>query len=341
MTVVTPPNTVPSAEDDLFTVKQNSSDNVLNVLANDSDPDGDALTIAAVGLTDSGGTASTDGGLITYSPAVDFVGTETFTYTVSDGQGGTDIATVSVAVQRDCSGDALNSLLTSGSSEINLDGECRYLVTERYGRRALFDIFRRSNLTINGNGATIERSSNAPVYGLFYVQNVQNMTIRDVTIKGGRAEGSSYGLGGGMWVYGSSLTLSNVQFVGNSARNGGGGLNLYNRSSATLDEVQFVNNTAQSGNGGGLVVYGGSSATISNTRFISNSARYGGGVYLSSRSATIVNAVLADNVADDGAALWTAKGSDVTIENTTITDNLGNPKQAILAGGTADIKNSI
>jgi len=61
-----------------------------NVLANDSDPDGDALTI--VGWTDatfgSVGCGTTD---CTYTPTdLGFSGTDSFTYTISDGNGGTD-----------------------------------------------------------------------------------------------------------------------------------------------------------------------------------------------------------------------------------------------------------
>ena len=57
---------------------------VVNVLANDSDPDMDLLTITAVGAAQSGAVAIT-GSAITYTPAPGFVGTDVFTYTISDG----------------------------------------------------------------------------------------------------------------------------------------------------------------------------------------------------------------------------------------------------------------
>ena len=67
-----------------------------SLLANDSDPDGDPLTITAVALT-AGGTVSLAGGQITFDPAAGFYGTGGFTYTVSDGHGG--LATGDVVVQ--------------------------------------------------------------------------------------------------------------------------------------------------------------------------------------------------------------------------------------------------
>lgn len=102
VTVVSAP---PDARDDAFTVDQNSSGNVLDVLADngngpDSDPEGDPLTVVAVGQPNRGGTAipSADGQTIEYAPTTGFAGTETFSYTVSDGNGGEAAATVTVTV---------------------------------------------------------------------------------------------------------------------------------------------------------------------------------------------------------------------------------------------------
>jgi hypothetical protein len=90
-------NQPPVAQNDAFTVNQNSTANSLNVLANDSDPDGDALTISAVGAP-AHGTASINGNRVSYSPATGYVGSDSFTYTISDGKGGTATATVSITV---------------------------------------------------------------------------------------------------------------------------------------------------------------------------------------------------------------------------------------------------
>lgn len=66
------------------------------LLANDGDVDGDSLTIIAVGPAAHGST-SLVGGNIRYQPAVDYVGPDQFTYTVSDGTASAT-ATVHVSV---------------------------------------------------------------------------------------------------------------------------------------------------------------------------------------------------------------------------------------------------
>jgi hypothetical protein len=71
----------------------------VNVLANDSDADGDKLVV--VGLTNGAhGTTTLDPvtGNPMYIPATGWTGTDTFSYTVSDGHGGTATATVTVRV---------------------------------------------------------------------------------------------------------------------------------------------------------------------------------------------------------------------------------------------------
>lgn len=67
------------------------------VLANDSDPDGDALSITSV-TTPQNGSASISGSTITYIPNANFAGSDNFSYSISDGKGGTATATVTVTV---------------------------------------------------------------------------------------------------------------------------------------------------------------------------------------------------------------------------------------------------
>lgn len=96
-------NDNPTAVNDQLSVTENSSSNELNVLANDSfapDPD-ETLSILSVGATSAGGTAIRSGlnQSVLYTPPRDFVGTDQFTYTVTDGNGGTDTALVTVEVE--------------------------------------------------------------------------------------------------------------------------------------------------------------------------------------------------------------------------------------------------
>ncbi len=95
-------NDAPIARDDDLFVDEQSGDNVLDVLINDSDADaGDALTVISVGPTDQGGSANKalDGLSIIYTPDAGFIGTETFVYTIEDGAGATSTATVVIDVE--------------------------------------------------------------------------------------------------------------------------------------------------------------------------------------------------------------------------------------------------
>ena len=95
-------NDDPAGIDDSAMVWRNSTDNAIDVLANDQDDDGDALTIAGVEAGANGTpTVSADGLSILYAPNAGFYGGDNFTYTVADGNGGSATAQVSVTVQND------------------------------------------------------------------------------------------------------------------------------------------------------------------------------------------------------------------------------------------------
>jgi len=97
-------NDNPVAVNDVFdSIKSNQTDVFLNVLANDTlGPDSaETLVVTAVGTTSQGGTVkvATGGNGVLYTPKANFVGSETFTYTISDGKGGTATGNVTVSVQ--------------------------------------------------------------------------------------------------------------------------------------------------------------------------------------------------------------------------------------------------
>ncbi|MBZ8181756.1 beta strand repeat-containing protein [Oscillatoria salina] len=102
------PNQPPVAGDDTATTDLGIPVNI-NVLANDSDPDGDPLSLSIINAPDNGTATVNNNGtptdltddFITYTPTGDFVGEDTFVYQVDDGNGGTDTATVTVTVADD------------------------------------------------------------------------------------------------------------------------------------------------------------------------------------------------------------------------------------------------
>lgn len=91
----------PLARTDTLSILEDSGAAVLDVIANDSsEPDGfEELTVTAVGEASHGTTSLAGDGLsVSYTPAPDFNGTDSFTYTVTDEHGGTATGTVNVTV---------------------------------------------------------------------------------------------------------------------------------------------------------------------------------------------------------------------------------------------------
>jgi hypothetical protein len=96
VTAVVPENVAPVAVADTATVDEDASV-LIDVLANDSDADGDSLTIESA-TTPANGTVDITDSQVLYTPSADFAGTDSFTYTVADGNGGEATASVSVTV---------------------------------------------------------------------------------------------------------------------------------------------------------------------------------------------------------------------------------------------------
>lgn len=93
-------NDAPIAQADSYTI---AADETLAVaaaglLANDSDIDGDSLSVSTTPVQDVtyGSLTLNADGSFTYIPDADFIGEDSFTYELSDGQGGTDTATVTL-----------------------------------------------------------------------------------------------------------------------------------------------------------------------------------------------------------------------------------------------------
>ena len=70
----------------------------VNVSSNDSDPNGDTLTVTAFTQGAHGTVSCLPDGDCTYTPEANFTGPDSFTYTVSDGHGGQAIGTVNISV---------------------------------------------------------------------------------------------------------------------------------------------------------------------------------------------------------------------------------------------------
>ena len=76
-------NAPPNAHDDYVMMEKNTKQSI-NVLGNDSDPNGQTISLTEVG-TPQHGAVVIDGSALLYTPETDFTGRDEFTYTVSDG----------------------------------------------------------------------------------------------------------------------------------------------------------------------------------------------------------------------------------------------------------------
>ncbi len=94
---VLPVNDPPLAVDDAAETVEGTAV-FIDVLANDSDPNGDTLTVVEVSAPAHGTAVAAAAGTVEYTPEADFHGTDRFTYVVGDGSGLTARAAVEVTV---------------------------------------------------------------------------------------------------------------------------------------------------------------------------------------------------------------------------------------------------
>ncbi len=133
---VTPLNDPPDAVDDSIATPKDEMITI-NVLSNDTDPDGDLISIETVTAPLNGSTTLNPDGTICYTPASGYSGADFFHYTISDGNGGQDTAKVLVTVTNSAdisvtisnisndvmAGDSLNCLITiTNNGPLNATG---------------------------------------------------------------------------------------------------------------------------------------------------------------------------------------------------------------------------
>lgn len=111
-------NTAPTATNDLFTVNNDTplTLSMAALLLNDVDPDGDLLEVTGVGGATNGSvTLNAQTGTVTFTPTSGYAGPASFTYSISDGRGGTASATVNLTVTPPSAAQSLFSTADSPS----------------------------------------------------------------------------------------------------------------------------------------------------------------------------------------------------------------------------------
>jgi hypothetical protein len=169
-----------------------------------------------------------------------------------------------------------------------------------------------SALTINGNGATIERASGASAnFRLIKVASTADVTLDNLTI----TNGGGVIRGGGVYNDNGRLTVTGSTFANNSAVVGGGLAN-WDTGTLTVTDSIFIENSADQG--GGLVNDG--RLTLTGSTFSGNTAMYGGGMTNWDDIATIVDSTFSENAATSAGGGVDSLGT-LTISNSTIRGN--------------------
>jgi hypothetical protein len=202
------------------------------------------------------------------------------------------------------------------------------------GATGLPVIAANDTLTIVGNGDTIQRStaSGTPAFRLFDVASGGSLTLKNMTVQNGLAQGDASGAssaeGGAIYSQGS-LALDAVTVQQNTAQGGlegnaaGGG--IYSGGSLTLHSCTIQNNLAvgtarrtAAGTAAGGGIYSGGSLTLQRCTIQNNQAlggvglsgftrrggpggsAFGGGLYISAGTATVTNVTISANTARGG-----------------------------------------
>ncbi len=118
---VTPVNDAPVAANDIANVNEDGKV-LINVLANDSDVENDALTIDSFTNATNGTVTIDENNQFTYKPNPNFNGGDSFTYTTSDGNGGTSTATVNVTV------NSVNDAPVAANDTASVDEDSEVLI---------------------------------------------------------------------------------------------------------------------------------------------------------------------------------------------------------------------
>ncbi|MEG4279080.1 cadherin-like domain-containing protein [Microcoleus sp. MON1_C1] len=119
----TPTNQPPVANSDSATTAQNTAVTLeaSTLLANDTDANGDSLSLTGVSNAVNGSVTFSNSNVI-FTPSTNFTGNASFNYSISDGQGGTSSATVGVAVGGTQMGTSGNDTLTGNAGNDSLNG---------------------------------------------------------------------------------------------------------------------------------------------------------------------------------------------------------------------------
>jgi alpha-tubulin suppressor-like RCC1 family protein len=158
-------NIPPVASDDSMSTTEGQDINIA-VLDNDTDAEGDNLSVTDVSQGVNGSVAIEPDGLgVTYTPDAGFIGSDSFTYTISDGNGGTASATVTILVTSSTTELTVTDIQPPDSGTVALNQSFTFTFNEPIASSSCYssisledssNVSAAVNTTVNGNILTVE-----------------------------------------------------------------------------------------------------------------------------------------------------------------------------------------
>jgi len=177
-----------------------------------------------------------------------------------------------------------------------------------------------SEITLNGNGATIERSAAEDMsdFRILHVSEEGELTLDSITVSNGSVASDSGGIfnarSGGIFNAGAMM-ISNSSITGNTAEDIGG---IGNIGAMTISNSSITGNTAEGAGGIGNI----GAMTISNSSITGNIAEDIGGIF-NDGAMTISDSTLSGNASrfGSGGGIWNGDIGEMTISDSTVSGN--------------------
>ena len=231
--------------------------------------------------------------------------------------------------------------LTGEGSTITIDGEIKATNTPGNSGEIVID----KNLTIkkaDGAASAVldanKDTDGKPKHRIFKVEGGKTLTLTNLTLKGGKPDGSDEeGCGGGILVKGSTLNMTDCAVTGNTAQDGGGIFAKKDGSTASAVTISggFIgivgtgtdaNKSTGYNGGGGIYIGEGCSLTMKeNVKITGNqTGASGGGISTGANCVlTMESCTVSDNTASINGGGIFAQGT-LTIKNCTVSGNTAN-----------------
>lgn len=233
----------------------------------------------------------------------------------------------------------LDCVAGSGADELELGADSVYTFEAPTAGENALEI--TSEITINGNNATVERSAVGGTPNFRLISSTGVLTLNDLTVRNGQADND------GCILSQNNLTIRRSTVTGCRADAFGGAI-AHVSGSLTLVQSTVSDSSANYGGGINLQGVGGAyDITITDSTISGNSARFGGGIraIFNDAAITMVNSTVSGNTADNfGGGFLDEQAGTVTITNSTLFNNDSPDGGALFTrsdNGILNLRNSV